>query len=160
MLVVDASSIIYAWDNYPIRQFPGLWGWMAEQFADKHLVMPRVAYDEVNNKAPECSAWLKDVNTELFEITNAIIREALKIKALLGISSGNYHSKGVGENDIFIIATASVNTVGLVSDEGRQPKLPDIAGKRKIPAVCTMDEVGVQCMSFIEFIKQSEVVFG
>jgi len=160
MLIVDASSIIYAWDNYPIRQFPGLWGWMAEQFADKHLVMPRVAYDEVDNKAPECAAWLKDANTELFEITNAIVQEALKIKNLLGISSDRFHSKGVGENDIFIIATASVNTVGLVSDEGRQQKLPDIPAKRKIPAVCSMDEVGVPCMNFIEFIKRSGVVFG
>jgi hypothetical protein len=160
MLVVDASSIIYAWDNYPIRQFPGLWGWMAEQFTERHLVMPRVAYDEVNNKAPECGAWLRDANTELIEITNAIIREALKIKTLLGISSDNYHSKGVGENDIFIIATASVNNVGLLSDEGRQQKLPDIPAKRKIPAVCAMDEVSVPCMNFIEFIKRSEVVFG
>jgi hypothetical protein len=151
MLIVDASSIIYAWDNYPIRQFPGLWGWMAEQFTDKHLVMPRVAYDEVDNKAPECAAWLKDANIELFAITNVIVREAFKIKNLLGISSDSYHPKGVGENDIFIIATASVNNVGLLSDEGRQQKLP---------AVCSMDEVAVHCMNFIEFIKRSEVVFG
>jgi hypothetical protein len=160
MLVVDASSIIYAWDNYPIRQFPGLWGWMAEQFTDKHLVIPRVAYDEVVNNAPECAAWLKDANIELFEVTNAIVQEALKIKSLLGIFSDGYHPKGVGENDIFIIATASVNSIGLVSDEGRQQRLPDIPAKRKIPAVCTMDEVGVPCMNFIEFIKRFEVVFG
>ncbi|WP_198935455.1 hypothetical protein [Chlorobium sp. KB01] len=78
--------------------------------------MPHVAYDEVVNKAPECAEWLRDANTGLLEITNAIVQEALKIKTLLGISSDNYHSKGVGENDIFIIATASFNTVGLVSD--------------------------------------------
>jgi len=122
--------------------------------------MPRVAYDEVDNKAPECAAWLKDANIELFAITNVIVREAFKIKNLLGISSDSYHSKGVGENDIFIIATASVNNVGLVSDEGRQQRLPDISAKRKIPAVCAMDEVAVPCMNFIEFIKRSDVVFG
>jgi hypothetical protein len=133
---------------------------MAEQVTNKHLVMPRVAYDEVEKKAPECGAWLKDANIELFEITNTIIREALKIKNLLGISSDSYHFKGVGENDIFIIATASVNNAGLVSDEGRQHRLPDIPAKRKIPAVCIMDEVGVPCMNFIEFIKRSKAVFG
>ncbi len=160
MLVVDASSIIYAWDNYPIQQFPGLWGWMAEQFSDKQLVMSRVAYDEVVNKAPECAAWLRDANTELIDITNTIVQEALKIKRLLGITSDNYHPKGVGENDILIISTAVVNNVGLVSDEGRQQNPPDIPAKRKIPAVCSMDDVGVSCINFIEFIKRSEVVFG
>lgn len=108
MRVVDASSIIYAWDNYPVWQFPGLWNWMASQIANKHLVMPTVAYDEVINKTPECAAWLKDAKIELLEITNAIVQEALKIKHLLDISDDYYHPKGVGENDIFIIATASI----------------------------------------------------
>jgi predicted nucleic acid-binding protein len=160
MLLIDASSIIYAWDNYPIRQFPGLWVWMAEQFADKQLVLSRVAYGEVADKAPECGAWLRDANTELIEITNAIVQEALKIKRLLGITADNYHAKGVGENDILIIATAVVNNVGLVSDEKRQQNPPDIPAKRKIPAVCAMDDVGVLCTNFIEFIKRSEAVFG
>ena len=160
MLVVDASSIIYAWDNYPIRQFPGLWGWMVGQFSDKQLVMSRVAYDEVGNKAPECAVWLRDAKTELIDITNAVVQEALTIKSLLGITSDNYHPKGVSENDILIIATAIVNNVGLVSDEGRQRKLPDIPAKRKIPAVCSMNDVGVPCINFIEFIKRSKVVFG
>lgn len=65
MLVVDASSIIYAWDNYPILQFPGLWIWLAGQFAEKQLVLSRVAYDEVGNKAPDCAAWLSGSETRI-----------------------------------------------------------------------------------------------
>lgn len=160
MLVFDASSIIHAWDNYPIRQFPGLWEWLAEQVSEKKVVMPTVAFDEVDKKLPECSDWLRDNHIKQFPVTNAILQKALLIKHTLGIVGDSYHSKGVSENDIFIIATASVNTVGLISDEGRQQKLPDIPAKRKIPTVCAMDDVGVPCINFIEFIKRSGVVFG
>ena len=31
MQTFDASSMIYAWDNYPIEQFPPLWDWMGVQ---------------------------------------------------------------------------------------------------------------------------------
>jgi hypothetical protein len=160
MLVFDASSIIHAWDNYPIRQFPGLWEWMAEQVSEKKVVMPTVAFDEVDKKVPECVDWLKGNNIKRFPITNAILQKALLIKHLLGIVGDSYHPNGVGENDILIIATASVNNLGLISDEGWQPKPPILPKKSKIPLVCTMDEVGVPCMNFIEFIKRSEVVFG
>ena len=79
MQAFDASSIIHAWDNYPIIQFPGLWDWMASQNAEKKLVMPSVAYDEVANKIPECGEWLRDNKIELLAITNPILHEALKI---------------------------------------------------------------------------------
>jgi len=160
MQVFDASSIIYAWDNYPIRQFPGLWEWMALQVTEKKIVMSSVAYDEVDNKTPECAAWLRDKKIELFEINNVIAQKALTIKHFLGIVDDNYHPKGIGENDLFIIATAHVNSVGLVSNENRQQKLPDILAKYKIPAVCAMDDVAVPCINFIEFIKRSQVIFG
>ncbi len=160
MQAFDASSIIHAWDNYPIRQFPGLWGWMAKQIVEQAVVMPSVAFDEVDNKTPECAAWLKDSNIMQFPVTNAIIQKALVIKHLLGIVGDSYHSKGVGENDIFIIATANVNSICLVTEEGRQKYPPDILSRSKIPLVCSMDTVGVPCINFIEFIKQSEVVFG
>ncbi len=160
MQVFDASSIIHAWDNYPIRQFPGLWGWMAKQIAEQTVVMPSVAFDEVENKIPECAAWLKDNNLMQFPVTNSIIQKALVIKNLLGIVGDSYHSKGVGENDILIIATANVNSLSLVSDEGRQKFPPDILSRSKIPLVCSMDAVAVPCINFIEFIKKSGVVFG
>jgi hypothetical protein len=42
--------MIYAWDNYPVRQFPGLWEWMATQIEERKLVMPSVAFEEVAHK--------------------------------------------------------------------------------------------------------------
>jgi hypothetical protein len=78
---------------------------------------------------------------------------------LLGIVDDAYHSSGVGENDLLIIATARVHKAELVSDEKRQTALPKEPTKRKIPAVCAMKEVNVLCMNFIEFIKRSDEIF-
>lgn len=159
MQVFDASSMIYAWDNYPVRQFPGLWQWIASQIEAETLVMPSVAFDEVAHKTPDCGAWLKNLGIRRLEINNAILENALRIKTLLGIAGDAYHSKGVGENDILIIAAARVHRGELVSNEGRQ-QLPDIPKKRKIPAVCAMPEVAVPCINFIEYIKRTDEIFG
>lgn len=159
MRVFDASSMIYAWDNYPIGQFPGLWEWMAGQIESQQLVMPSVAFGEVSHKTPECGEWLKDNDLERLEINNAILQDAKRIKGLLGIRDDNYHPKGVGENDILIIATARQHGAELVSDEERQTNLPQVSSKRKIPAVCAMQTVSVSCINFIEYIKASGAVF-
>ncbi len=158
MQVFDASSMIYAWDNYPIRQFPGLWEWMATQIDEKRLVMPSVAFEEVARKTPDCGKWLEKTDIRQLEITNTIMQGAMRIKKLLCIKDDNYHSKGVGENDIFIIATAYNHSAELVSNEGRQ-KIPDIPAKKRIPAVCAMKEVDVLCINFLEFIKRSDEIF-
>jgi len=159
MRVFDASSMIYAWDNYPLGQFPGLWEWMAGQIESKELVMPSVAFEEVSHKTPECGEWLKENNLEQLAISNAILQDAKRIKGLLGIVDDNYHPKGVGENDILIIATARQHGAELVSDEERQTNLPQVSSKRKIPAVCAMQTVSVSCINFIDYIKASGAVF-
>lgn len=158
MQVFDASSMIYAWDNYPIEQFPGLWEWLADQIEQKKIAVPSVALQEIGHKAPDCAEWLKIHDVENLEIGNPILMDALRLKALLGIEGDKYHPKGVDENDLLIIATAAHHHAELISDESRQ-KLPDMPAKRKIPAVCDMPEVAVRCISFIEYIKRSGVVF-
>jgi predicted nucleic acid-binding protein len=159
MQVFDASSMIYAWDNYPVNQFPGLWEWMAEQIDRKDLAMPSVAFDEVLHKTPDCGEWLKAQSIKRLAISNAILKDALRIKDLLGIADDQYHPKGVGENDILIIATARAHQADLVSDERRQTGLPQAPSKRKIPAVCAMSEVDVPCINFIDFIRRTGQVF-
>lgn len=160
MRVFDASSMIYAWDNYPVAQFPGLWEWMASQIQANQLVMPKVAFEEVGHIAPDCGEWLEENNLEKLELSELILRDAIRIKGLLGISGDNYHAKGVDENDILIIATARAQNSDLISDEAKQPGLPQLPSKRKIPAVCDMAEVTVHCVNFIDFIKTSGAVFG
>jgi predicted nucleic acid-binding protein len=156
--VFDASSMIYAWDNYPIRQFPGLWEWMAAQLKERQLVMPSVAFEEVVNKTPDCGEWLKDNDLERVEISNVVMQDALRIKLLLSIVGDNYRS-GVGENDLLIIATAREQGAELVSEERRQTDLPKELHNYKIPAVCSMGEVSVPCINFIEYLKRSDAVF-
>jgi hypothetical protein len=60
MLIIDASSMIYAWDNYPIEQFPRLWEWERAQVESHELQIPSVAFDEVSHKIPDCCGWLND----------------------------------------------------------------------------------------------------
>lgn len=158
MQVFDASSMIYAWDNYPALQFPGLWEWMATQAEERQLVMPSVAFEEVVNKTPDCGEWLNDNGLWVIEISNAVMQDAMRIKLLLGIVGDKYRS-GVGENDLLIIATAREQRAELVSDERRQTDLPKERHNYKIPAVCAMSEVSVPCINFIDFIKRSAVVF-
>jgi len=158
MPVFDASSMIYAWDNYPIEQFPGLWKWMADQIDQGEVTIPGVAFSEVDKKSPECGKWLKDTGVKKLEITDAIAADTMRIKGLLGISGDNYKT-GVGENDLLIIATARAFSAVLVSEEKRQPAVPTVAANRKIPSVCSMPEVNVRCINFIEYLKRSKAVF-
>ncbi len=159
MQVFDASSMIHAWDNYPIDQFPGLWTWIASEIDEKRLKMSAVAYTEVRAKTPECGHWLASANLERLDVTNAIVQGALHIKALLGIVGDKYHAKGVDENDVLIIATARAHGCELVSNERRQNIPPDVHSKRKIPSVCSMSGVAVQCINFIQYIRQSGAIF-
>lgn len=72
MQVIDASSIIHAWDNYPIENFPTFWKWIDEGFSAKKLIIPGVAFDEVGHVSPDCYEWLRESLTTKQDV-NAII---------------------------------------------------------------------------------------
>ncbi len=159
MQVFDASSMIYAWDNYPVAQFPGLWTWMADRVANGVIRMSEVAVEEVDHKAPECVTWLKTAGLQKMPVTEAILREAFRMKSLLEIEEDRYGS-GVDENDLIIIATAKLNGCELVTDEAFQPSPNKQKRNWKIPAVCNMDSVKAPWIDFLGYIKRSEAVFG
>ena len=159
MQVFDASSIVYAWDNYPVEQFPGMWRWMAVQMADQSIVMASIALAEVGHVAPECAHWLEENRLVTLPVTNTILQDALRIKNLLGVI-GDKYGTGVDENDLMIIATARSAPARLISDEAAQPGKPKIMANYKIPAVCAMADIKVECANFLEFLKQSKVIFG
>ncbi|KAA3651961.1 MAG: DUF4411 family protein [Proteobacteria bacterium] len=158
MQVFDASSMIHAWDNYPIEQFPALWNWMADRVAQGVIQMSEVAVEEIGHKVPECVKWLKDAGLQKLPVTEAILIEAMRIKDLLEIEEDRYGS-GVDENDLIIIATAKIHDVELVTNEAVQAVLPAQKRKYKIPAVCKMDTVKVPSLDFLLYLKRSEAVF-
>lgn len=159
MQAIDASSIVYAWDNYPPEQFVPLWEWLAGQVDSNELVIPKVALDEVATVSPDCHVWLKSNGIQPIDISNDIVQEAVRLKGLLKIVNDQYHPKGVGENDLFIIAAAKINNLPLISNEEKQNNLPKKLERRKIPAVCDMNTVGVTCIDFLKYIKNSGAVF-
>ncbi len=159
MYMFDASSIIYAWDNYPIENFPPLWEWIESEMRTNEFRISQVAFAEVERKLPECGKWLKDAQINRDKLTNEILQEAQAIKTLLGIADDNYHPKGVGENDLLIIASAKVSGGMLVSEESSQPILPPTTSRYKIPAVCNLAAVNVDSVQFIDLIRGSGEVF-
>lgn len=61
MYSFDASSMILAWDNYPIENphFESLWQWLAEQFESGEFVISKVAFDELAIKCQRLVSGLK-----------------------------------------------------------------------------------------------------
>lgn len=116
--------------------------------------------DEVEKKFPAPAKWLKEQNIERIEINADMLLIAKDIKDELEIVGEAYHGKGVGEYDIVIIACACAEGHELISNEERQPTLPNVLAKYKIPAVCDLDSVAVPCIAFIDLIRGSGKVFG
>lgn len=158
MPVIDTSSVVHAWDNYPIGNFPKFWIWLEEQFSSGGILIPSVAYAEVGHVSPDCHAWLKSKSIGKVTVDSAIAKHAMHIKSALGIANDNYGS-GVDENDILIIATAKAKGLSLVSNENRQPTLPPALKRYKIPAACALPSVNVHCENLAEHIRQSKQIF-
>lgn len=157
MRVLDASAIVYAWDNYPIDCFPPTWEWIRTEILSGELAIPRAALDEVGHVSPDCHSWLKAVPITVYEPTTKVYQAALAIQHQLGIDGDAYHADGVDENDVLIIATAKVHSCKLVSNEAIQSNLPNNMKRYKIPAVCKLSTVS--CENFLQYIKGCNVVF-
>ena len=159
MPVFDASSMISAWDNYPLELFPGLWKWLGHRVATREIRLPRPALDEVGHKAEDCVEWLDTQKHSVINMNNEIVGHAFRFKGLLKIENDAFDPDGVDENDLLIIASALVHKQDLVSDEAEQFTRPKNLRKFKIPAVCKLGQINVTQYSFLSYIKRAGVPF-
>lgn len=159
MHTLDASSILHAWDNYPLNQFPGLWDWLSAEIQAQRLSIAVVALEEVDHKSPDCATWLKNQDIRRLPMSNAVLQAAKQIKDDVGIQNDKYHPKGVDENDILIIAAAQYYGATLVTNEARQSSSLKEPTRRKIPAVCDLPGVAVAHKNFLDYLRASEQVF-
>lgn len=154
----DASSIVHAWDNYPIITFRPLWQWIGEKFQSGEFGICKVALKEVSEVSDECAKWLKGVGLGVLPIGSAETMEAYLMAKRLGIEEDDYHADGVDEKDLLIIASAKVRGHELVSNESVQNDLPKNIKRYKIPAVCKL--AGVPCMDFVELLRKEKPDLG
>ncbi len=151
----DAPSLIYFYDNYPMENphLSMLCDWFKGKIEEKEFVITRRAYDETARMvSPEFMDWINGIET--IKDTIEDLTEAQKIKNLLEIEEDNFHPKGVGENDIFIISISKRINAILVSNEDQYTR-PEIKKKYKIPNVCRMPELDVECISFTELLRRN-----
>ena len=80
MRAIDASSIIFGWENYPLTQFPKLWEWIALEIQNGELIISQVAYLETRNLTLECADWLDEKGISKIPINNAILHKAIEIQ--------------------------------------------------------------------------------
>ncbi len=162
----DASAMIDLWDNYPIQSphFDPIWKWFSKQVENKNFVISDVAiqevrqkilYDEIKKLLPKSIGFINILDEIIvLKKTSDDLIFAQTIKTLLEIEEDNYQVKGVGENDLLIIASAKRNNSILVTNEERQGDATKIKikAKFKIPAVCNLGEVNIKNINLAELL--------
>jgi len=159
LLALDTSSIIHGWDHYPQKQFPKLWTWLGAEFTAGRFVISKIVDDETKYRDGDCHNWLLSNSVQILPVTAEILTHALAIKAKLGIVHERDYKGGVGENDIIIVATCIEHALELVTNEATQTQFPQNPANCKIPAVCALPGVSVDCLNFRELIIRSGQVF-
>lgn len=149
---LDSSCIIAAWDErYPPENFPAFWAQMDKALTGGMAVVPEAVIDELDKKSKDAANWIKDRGNSIVGYEPDVQREA---KAILATHPKLVMVKKVGfAADPFVIATAIVRGLAVVSEEGRgSPNKPHI------PDVCQAKNV--DCMRLIGVIKAQAWVIG
>ena len=164
--VVDSSSILDGWVNYPYDRFPPFWDWVRKELQQKSLLFPQTTLDEVTNKSPECGTFLRNNNATILPINNDVFKAANKIKNKLGIKNNQYsRKKGVCENDLLIISQAVVlrkncEDIILLTNEKHQGQLPPCPKDYKMPALCAnITNPRIKTMTWLDYLDTGTQIY-
>jgi predicted nucleic acid-binding protein len=156
LYLIDTSSLILLWHTYPIKNFPSVSSWFGELIEQGQVLICHTVLEECKKNAPELYNWLKGLKFNVYSLTQEVILVAKDIESKMGIAE--YSPKGVDENDLFIIATAKIVKRTLITNEAPQRDVSKInrLAKYKIPAVCQLPYVQVDCVNLIAMITKEK----
>lgn len=138
MKLIDASSLVKAWDDYPKSLFPALWEWILSEFQQNSISMIKPNFDEVVLVSDDCAKHVAN-SFERIEVTDEDLVKLSQLELSIGIDGEtSYSSTGVDENDLLLVAIAANKGVAVITDEAPQFTLPKSSRNFKIPAVCRM----------------------
>ena len=150
---LDSSSIIAAWDErYPPDNFPAFWTQMDRALNSQLVLVPEAVLDELDKKSKDAAKWLKERSGAIVPYESDIQRQAREILAdfprLVATRKITFAA------DPFVIATAMVKGLTVVSEEGPTGNL----SKPNIPDVCR--SLNVKCIKLIGLIRAEGWIVG
>lgn len=149
----DTSAFIECWSGrYRRTTFTGLWGAIEEEVSTDGICAPEEVLREVGQKEDGLHAFMKGYEERLIvpldEEVMAGTREVLaEFPRLAG------QMRGRNKADPFVIATARVKGIAVVTEEGARGK----PNRPKIPLVC--EHFAVECMTVLDYIEQQGWTF-
>lgn len=148
----DTSAFIEPWHrHYPPELFGPLWKHI-DDLAKRGVVVAQQAVSwEIQEKTDELAKWLEDREYFFRETTEQVqlrLREILKTHSRLLSATKNRSGA-----DPLVIAQAQEINGSVVTYETWDENRRNI----KIPEVC--HDLGIPCITFVEFMKESGIKF-
>ncbi len=149
---VDANVFITPWNtDYPMDIFPSLWEALAQH--KENIVLIKPIYDEIDplttGKRGKLRQWLLKNKFMPIPVDENIQDISIKFENEYQI---NEKSRGVGKNDLMLIAYAHKEEGTVVTFETKQAQAPDKKKNYKIPLVCK--EKDTACITFVEMLRK------
>lgn len=148
---IDTSALIAAWyERYKPNRFPRLWEQFDQIIAAGRLFSSIMVLDECSRRSPELHAWLKD-RPDMFLAPEEAVQ--LRVDHIVNTYTGLVaQGKEKFAADPFVIATAEVNRLTVVTEETGPDSL------RKIPGVCRA--LNVPSINLTELFDAEDWVMG
>jgi hypothetical protein len=148
----DTSALLECWSrSYPPDIFPGLWAKLDDLISFEQVVSPDEVRVEIARQEDELKKWIDGRPFMFLPLDEAIqiaTAEVLRAHPLLMKATKNRNGA-----DPFVIATAKVNGITVVTEEqGGSERKP------KIPSVC--QALGIRCIDVLQFLREQGWTFN
>jgi hypothetical protein len=149
---LDTSSVVAAWDErYPPDNFPRFWTLLDGALTQGLILVPEAVVDELEKKSRDAAAWVKQRTGAVVAYENEI---QVRARAILADHPKLVMARKIAfAADPFVIATALIKGVAVVTEEGHgslaRPHIPDVCGA-----------VNVQCINLLGVIRAQAWVIG